>query len=95
MLKDVAARDFWTPGMNLLVDDRRLNFQSTNLEELREAGKRRAELDTLIGGKTAVLTASLTDFARASQFELITEQKISGKINIFRDEDKALRWLLT
>jgi hypothetical protein len=66
MLKDVAACNFWKSDMNLLIDDRELNFQSTSLEELREAGSRRAELDALIGnGKTAVLTASLTDFARA------------------------------
>lgn len=95
MLEDVAGRDFWKPGMNLLIDDRALDFKSTSLEELREAGRRRAEMDKLIGGgKTAVLVASLTDFARARQFELITSGKVSTKMDIFKSEDDALSWLL-
>jgi hypothetical protein len=27
MLKSVAAQEFWTAGMNLLIDDRNLDFQ--------------------------------------------------------------------
>lgn len=95
MLEDVAAREFWKPGMNLLIDDRNLDFKSTNLEEFREAGKRRAEMDTLIGGgRTAVLVSSLTDFARARQYELITSGKVSSKMDVFKDEDDAIKWLL-
>lgn len=95
MLEDVAARNFWIPSMNLLIDDRHLDFQSTSLEELREAGKRRAELDVLIGaGKTAVLVSSTIDFVRARQYELITSGKILAKIDIFKDEEEALSWLL-
>lgn len=95
MLEDVAARDFWKPGMNLLIDDRNLDFQSTSLEELREAGRRRAKMDALIGaGKTAVLVSRLFDFGRARQYELITSGKVSTKMDVFKDADKAIRWLL-
>lgn len=95
MLKDVAAHESWKPGMNLLIDDRKLDFQSTSLEELREAGRRRVELDPLIGGgKTAVLVDSLADFARVRQFQLITNGKVSTKIDIFKKEAEALTWLL-
>jgi hypothetical protein len=91
MLKDVATRDFWTPGMNLLIDDSNLDFSQTSLEQLREAGRKRIELNALIGSsKTAVLGGSLADFARARQFELITNGKVSAKIDIFNNEDKAI-----
>lgn len=95
MLKDVASREFWTPGMNLLIDDRNLEFPSLSLEELREAGRRRAELDALIGaGRTAVLVSSLVNFGRARQFQLITSGKVSTKMDIFKDENEAIEWLL-
>lgn len=95
MLEDVAARDFWKPGMNLLIDASELDFSRTNLEQLREASIKRIELDDLIGdGKTAVLVNSLVNFGRARQFQLITSGKISAKMDVFKDEDKALEWLL-
>jgi hypothetical protein len=95
MLEDVASREFFKPGMNLLIDDTSLDFRQTNLEQLRTAGSKRIELDALIGsGKTAVLVSSVTDLARARQFQLMTSGKISGKMDIFKNEDKALRWLL-
>ncbi|MDQ3799025.1 MAG: hypothetical protein M3384_06210 [Acidobacteriota bacterium] len=96
MLEDLVTRDSWKPGMNLLIDDTSLDFRQSSLEELREVSIRRIGLDALIGGgKTAVLVSSLTGFARARQYELITSGKISAKIEIFRDEDEALLWLLT
>lgn len=95
MLEDVASREFFKAGMNLLIDDTSLDFSQTNLEQLRTAGNKRIELDALIGnGKTAVLVSSVTDLARARQFQLMTSGKISGKMDIFKNEDKALRWLL-
>ncbi|HEX8251162.1 MAG TPA: hypothetical protein VF599_23510 [Pyrinomonadaceae bacterium] len=95
MLEDVASRDFWTPGMNWLLDNSELDFSRTSLEQLREAGRKRIEFDALIGsGKTAVLVNSLINFGRARQFELITTGKVSAKIDIFKDEDEAVRWLL-
>lgn len=95
MLKDLAARDFWTPGMNVLIDDSRLDFERINLEELREAALKRIELDAVIGdGKVAVLVKGIINFVRVRQYELITNGKIAAKISIFQDEEKALSWLL-
>jgi hypothetical protein len=95
MLEDVVTRDFWTPGINLLIDESNLDYRGVTLEQLREAGTRRLNFDARIGGgKTAVVLNSLADFARARQYELITSGKISAKIEIFRKADKALEWLL-
>ncbi|HEX8250946.1 MAG TPA: hypothetical protein VF599_22420 [Pyrinomonadaceae bacterium] len=95
MLEDVVTRDFWTPGINLLLDESNLDYRGITLEQLREAAARRVSFDARIGSsKTAVVLNSLTDFARARQYELITSGKISAKIEIFRQADKALEWLL-
>jgi hypothetical protein len=81
--------------MNLLIDDTGLDFRQTNLEQPRGAGRKRIELDALIGdGKTAVLVGSLTDLAWVRQFQLMTSGKISGKMDVFKNQDKAFEWLL-
>ena len=95
MLEDVVTRDFWKLGKNLLIDASELDLSDTGLEQLRAAGLKRTGFDALIGGgKTAVWVNSLISFGRARQFQLITSGKVSAKIDIFQDEDKAVRWLL-
>jgi len=95
MLEDVVARDFWKLGMNLLINASELDFSDTRLEQLRAVSLKRIELDTLIGnGKTAIVMNSMTDFARGRQYELIMSGKVAAKIDVFKNEDKALEWLL-
>jgi hypothetical protein len=95
MLEDIATHDFWKPGMNWLLDESNLSYHGSTLEQLREAGARRVKMDDLIGrGKTAVVMNTLSDFMRARQYELITSGKVSAKIEIFKDEEKAVNWLL-
>jgi|SRR5215213_2631711 len=95
MLKDVVTRDFWQPGMNLLINALELDFSDTRLEQLRAVSLKRIELDALIGnGKTAIVMSSITDFARGRQYELIMSGKVAAKIDVFKNEDKALEWLL-
>jgi hypothetical protein len=95
MLEDLVSRHFWQPGMNWLLDESGLNYQGITLEQLREAAARRVEMDASLGaGKTAVVMGTLTDFARARQYELITSGKVSAKIDIFKNENAALNWLL-
>lgn len=95
MLEDLVSHNFWKPGMNLLLDESNLTYHGITLEQLREAGARRIKMDALVGaGKTAVVMNTMTDFARGRQYELITSGKVSAKIEIFKDEEKAVRWLL-
>lgn len=95
MLEDLVTRDFWKPGMNCLLNESNITYHGTTLEQLREAGERRIKLDAAIGrSKTAVVMSTLTDYARARQYELITSGKVSAKIEIFKDEAAALKWLL-
>lgn len=95
MLEDVVTRDFWKSDMNLLINASELDFSDTRLEQLRAVSVKRIELDALIGsGKTAIVMNSITDFARARQYELLTSGKVAAKIDVFKNEDKALEWLL-
>jgi hypothetical protein len=95
MTEDILSQKFWKPGTNVLFDHRNLNFGVTSVQLMKEIGSTHIENDALIGsGKAAVLMKSVPDFARGRQFEIITEGKISAKLQIFMDEKKALAWLL-
>jgi hypothetical protein len=38
---------------------------------------------------------SLTDFTRARQFQLLTENNVSAKIRVFMNEREAIIWLVS
>lgn len=94
MLTDVVSQNHWKPGMNILLDDRKVAFQKTNLEMVRKVSKDFTNFEKKLGrGKTAILMGSLSDFARGRQFEMLTDDKVSTKIQVFMDEKNALSWL--
>ncbi len=94
MLADVVAREFWKPGMNLLFDDRKVEFKGVNIESVRKVSHDFRTFENELGnGRTALLMDTLSDYARGRQFELLTDDKVSTDIKIFRDEEEALSWL--
>ncbi len=94
MLEDIAARDYWQPGMNILCDFRKLEFNPDSLAVIREVSVNRLEKETQIGnGKSALLMNSLADYARGRQYQLLIESKVSAHHRVFIDEKEALDWL--
>lgn len=94
LIADVVSREFWEPGMNLLIDDRKVEFKGVNIESIKEASRGFRTFEKELGdGKTALLMDTLSDYTRGRQFELLTDDKVSTNIKIFRDEEEALNWL--
>ena len=94
MIADLVSQSFWKPGMNLLIDDRKVEFSGTNLDLLRVVSENFRSFEEKLGnGKVAILMDSLTDYARGRQFELLTDYKMSTQLRAFMDEEKALNWL--
>ena len=94
-IEDLLSRKFWQPGLPILIDHRKLDFGSTNISMLQQPAIFHQKNDARIGrGRIAVLMKSLSDFGRGRQFELLTKGKISAKLEIFLEEEKALNWLL-
>lgn len=95
MIDDIVSRDFWTPGMSALFDNRKLEYGATTVQLMKEAGANHLEYDARIGdGKAALLMKSTPDFMRGRQYEIITQGKVSAKVGIFQEETEALEWLL-
>ena len=95
MVDDIVSRDFWRPGMAVLFDHRALDFGDAGFAAMRQAAETHLARDICIGdGKAAVLMGTLADYGRGRQFELLTEGRVSARMQIFLDEAQALRWLL-
>ena len=94
-IEELLASEFWKPGMRILIDHRKFDFGNTNVSIMKEMSVFHQKNDARIGaGRIAVLMKSLSDFGRGRQFELLSEGKISAKLQIFLKEDEALGWLL-
>lgn len=94
MIEDIISQKFWKPGMDTFFDNRKLEFNETTIDLMKKVSENHKTYEAQIGnGKAAILMKSLTDYARGRQFELLTSHQVSAKVNIFMDEDKALKWL--
>jgi hypothetical protein len=95
MIEDIVSRDFWRPGTAVLFDHRELDFGATGIAAMRQASENHVEHDERIGrGRAAVLMRSPADYGRGRQFEMLTDGRVEAQVQIFLDEDEALRWLL-
>jgi hypothetical protein len=94
MMDDVAAREYWKPGMNVLSDLRKVEFDLDSLAAIRKASEGRLKKEKQIGnGKSALLMNTLADYGRGRQYQLLIESKISASLRVFTDEKEAIDWL--
>lgn len=94
MIKDITSQNFWKPGMDTFFDNRKLEFNETTVELMKKVSENHKRYEAQIGGgKAAILMKSLEDYLRGRQFELLTSPQASAKLNIFLNEDEALKWL--
>lgn len=91
---DILSQDFWTPGLNVLLDHRKLCLSATTFEMVRQKVDNFKKHENEIGGgKVAILMDSNLGFARSRQFEMLAEGQISNKIKVFTDELQAKLWV--
>jgi hypothetical protein len=94
--KDFMSREYWHPGINVLIDYRKTNFHNLKLPDLeRAAAFHIAKNDAIGSGKMAFLMNTLTHFGLARQYELLTENAVYSEVMVFQDEAKAREWLST
>ncbi len=92
--QDFISRDFWYPGMNILIDYRQTTFTNLSLDHLRQIGEFHKTVNEQIGnGRMAFLMKSPRDFGFARQYEMISDGKVLSEVCVFLDENKALEWL--
>lgn len=80
--------------MNVLIDYREVIFSGLTLDDLRELGKFHESQNEEIGnGRMVLLMKSPRDFGYARQYEMLNESRVSSKMRVFLEEDKAIEWL--
>lgn len=93
-VQEIISQDYWKPGMSILFDCRKIACTNTNFDLVNNLSENFIEYEKVIEcGRIALLMKSTTDFGRARQFELLTNEKINAEINVFLDKDKAIEWL--
>jgi hypothetical protein len=94
MIDDIVTRPGWQPGMDVLFDNRALDFSEADLRTMYEAADNHRRNDERIGdGRAAILMPSLSAYGRGRQFELLTEGRVSATLRLFLDEAEARDWL--
>lgn len=95
MMKEILSHPLWKPDTPVLLDNRKLDYFGTDLVDLEKSSADMLMYNQFIGSsKIAFLTNSIENFNIIRQFELITEEEVSAWMQVFLDENQALRWLL-
>src|SRR5688500_8845663 len=86
MVEDIVTRDFWRPGTAVLFDHREMTFGDSGYAQMSEAAQNHRAHDVHIGdGKAAILVATLADFGRGRQFELLADGRVNARLHVFLD----------
>jgi len=86
----------WSPGSSLLLDHRELILSSFNTGEVRSVSRFVLKhTEKIGGGKWAFVISGNFAYGMARMWQIITEEKAPMEINIFKNREKALEWLMT
>ena len=92
--KKLFSCPFWKPGMNLLFDNRKLDFGQINLDKMRTTSFHFQSVSAQLGkGKVALLMNSLCNYGLGRQFQLLTEDELQCELKVSTDEQETLDWL--
>ena len=94
-LSEIFEHPRWEPGADILFDHRNLILSSFRTEDVRSVSKIVTQYIAKIGnGKWAFIISGNFAYGMTRMWQIITEEKAPMEINIFKDRDEALDWLL-
>jgi len=94
-LREIFSHPGWIPGTDVLLDHSDLKLHSFRTKDVRSVSRIVTDNKEKIGkGKWAFIISGNFAYGMARMWQIITEEKAPIEINIFKDRDKALEWLL-
>ncbi len=94
LVQAILSRPFWKPGLDVVFDHRRMEFNRTDFETMMSAGETHEAHDDQIGdGRAAIVFKNRADYGTGRIFENITEGNIQAKLRLFTDIEKAHEWI--
>jgi hypothetical protein len=95
-LTEIFTHSEWVPGSSVLLDHSELILRSFNTDEVRSVSRFVLNNTDKIGsGKWAFVISSNFAYGMARMWQIITEEKAPMEINIFKNREKALEWLMS
>jgi hypothetical protein len=93
-LGEIFSHPKWAPGKALLIDHSDLVLRFFQTEEVRSVSKMVINQTDIIGkGKWAIVVTGNFAFGMARMWQIITEEKVPMEISVFKDREKAIKWL--
>jgi hypothetical protein len=94
-LNEIFSHPKWTPGSSVLLDHSDLILNSFRTDEVRSVSEFVLQKKEKIGqGKWAFIISGNFAYGMARMWQIITEERAPMEINIFKNREKALDWLL-
>ena len=94
-LTEIFTHPQWVPGLSVLLDHSELILSSFRTDEVRSVSKFVLQNTEQIGqGKWAFVIAGNFAYGMARMWQIITEERAPMEINIFKNREKAIEWLL-
>jgi hypothetical protein len=93
-LTDIISHPKWTPGMDILLDHRKLNIDNLKIKNIDKVSDYFVKISKQLGdGRIALVMNRDVDFGIARAWELVTESNTDMHIHVFRSLEKAEAWL--
>lgn len=92
--KDYLSHELWEPGMNVIIDFRRLSFKKFKPNDIQfikdlVVGSK----EEIGGGKMAILISTDNEFGLARMWEMKTDSFVAFRIHVFKEKEEALEWI--
>lgn len=93
-LDDIVAHAQWRPGLNVLLDHRRLDIDAITVEDIDRISAHFQKIGPQLGdGRIALVMGRDIDFGIARAWELVTRKYVDMAIGVFRSIEEARTWL--
>jgi hypothetical protein len=93
-LHEVFSHPKWTPEQPLLVDHSDLILRFFHTDEVRSVSRMVINYKHKIGkGKWALVVSGNFAYGMARMWQIMTEENVPMEIQIFKDREKAIKWL--
>ena len=93
-LKDIISHPQWKPGNYILLDHRGLKIDAITVSGIEDVSAYFKSISDKLGnGKIALVMKRDIDFGIARAWENITAYDVDIKVYVFRELEKATRWL--
>lgn len=95
-LSEIFNHPHWVSGSLVLLDHSELVLSSFKSDEVRSISEYVLKHSEKIGGgKWAFVIRGNFSYGMARMWQIITEEKAPMEINIFKNREKAIEWLLS